>query len=572
MNMADNEKLLTDGPAEWIATCREYRKIATILATQYNGQHVEGVCTGPHGSYDETSPHIHTLEGDLSVSIGDWIATGIQGERWAIKPDVFASTYVPVEPAAPVRPEDDEENECHRCHQLMHIREGCDPTKYCDSCAQDLVTYFESQPAAPVVQPIDEIGRQCLLEQDTFRLLTETSEDFADRMRRLVISERRKASRPTPVVEVVSFCNQLNAPVVVGPEDRELTIEEWRDECDKLTEFVKRLMEEKETRSSIPIAPVVVPEIEICLREDVDSNHICFNKKGHKGPCYETPVVVRPEETSIARQIVTRLVTNTLTSAHMRWLETLQLAEGEDPIDLQELIDDGLAVALGDDIGCLDEEQVTPEFIDLLFVESLLTAQPAPLPSDDAPCGLCGEDTDHWAGNPGKWPVKLPYKGGNGKIRIYHRSCVTKAIDKVQNPAPLPSDDGVEFALSLIQQWTYNVHPDQESDLNQAIKIITARAALPSGQPKPSIPDDALACRCAHESQSGVYTMAQELQQWRKYGAALPVGQETPQEAWDRAQIAVGEALAKMTGIKPRPELYTSAKLPYTPPLKVGQE
>ena len=34
--------------------------------------------------------------------------------------------------------------------------------------------------------------------------------------------------------------------------------------------------------------------------------------------------------------------------------------------------------------------------------------------------------------------MKLPYKGGNGKTRIYHRSCVIEAIDKMQNIAALP--------------------------------------------------------------------------------------------------------------------------------------
>ena len=40
---------------------------------------------------------IRTLEGDLKVSPGDWIITGIQGERYPCKPDIFAATYEPVE-------------------------------------------------------------------------------------------------------------------------------------------------------------------------------------------------------------------------------------------------------------------------------------------------------------------------------------------------------------------------------------------------------------------------------------------------------------------------------------------
>ena len=41
---------------------------------------------------------VHTLEGPLNVSDGDWIITGIQGEVYPCKPDIFASSYTPAEP------------------------------------------------------------------------------------------------------------------------------------------------------------------------------------------------------------------------------------------------------------------------------------------------------------------------------------------------------------------------------------------------------------------------------------------------------------------------------------------
>lgn len=40
---------------------------------------------------------IQTLEGPLHASIGDWIVTGIKGETYPCKPDVFQKTYEPVE-------------------------------------------------------------------------------------------------------------------------------------------------------------------------------------------------------------------------------------------------------------------------------------------------------------------------------------------------------------------------------------------------------------------------------------------------------------------------------------------
>jgi len=36
---------------------------------------------------------IETLEGWHQVSIGDWIITGVQGEHYPCKPDIFKMTY-----------------------------------------------------------------------------------------------------------------------------------------------------------------------------------------------------------------------------------------------------------------------------------------------------------------------------------------------------------------------------------------------------------------------------------------------------------------------------------------------
>ena len=36
---------------------------------------------------------IKTLEGPLFVTEGDWIITGVKGERYPCKPDIFAATY-----------------------------------------------------------------------------------------------------------------------------------------------------------------------------------------------------------------------------------------------------------------------------------------------------------------------------------------------------------------------------------------------------------------------------------------------------------------------------------------------
>lgn len=41
--------------------------------------------------------YIKTLEGDMHVSVKDWIIKGVNGELYPCKPDIFEKTYEPVE-------------------------------------------------------------------------------------------------------------------------------------------------------------------------------------------------------------------------------------------------------------------------------------------------------------------------------------------------------------------------------------------------------------------------------------------------------------------------------------------
>ena len=36
---------------------------------------------------------IHTLEGDMKASVGDYIITGVKGEQYPCKPEIFEATY-----------------------------------------------------------------------------------------------------------------------------------------------------------------------------------------------------------------------------------------------------------------------------------------------------------------------------------------------------------------------------------------------------------------------------------------------------------------------------------------------
>lgn len=77
-----------------------YRKTATIKAEQFDGTKQSADQLGLfkyRGGW-----YLETLEGSMLVSNGYWIATGVNGEHWAIADDVFKQTYaeLPVIPKA----------------------------------------------------------------------------------------------------------------------------------------------------------------------------------------------------------------------------------------------------------------------------------------------------------------------------------------------------------------------------------------------------------------------------------------------------------------------------------------
>ena len=47
------------------------------------------------GSAEDAIGHIETPEGRLRVEPGDWIITGIAGENYPCKPDIFEQLYTP---------------------------------------------------------------------------------------------------------------------------------------------------------------------------------------------------------------------------------------------------------------------------------------------------------------------------------------------------------------------------------------------------------------------------------------------------------------------------------------------
>jgi len=65
--------------------------IDAVLFTGMKHLWPEGVCKDNCGM--AKAPHVHTLEGPMNVSIGDWIITGVNGEFYPCKPDIFDKIY-----------------------------------------------------------------------------------------------------------------------------------------------------------------------------------------------------------------------------------------------------------------------------------------------------------------------------------------------------------------------------------------------------------------------------------------------------------------------------------------------
>lgn len=66
---------------------------ATFDAPHPNPEHVCGVRYDPV----RREAHIRTLEGEMVGALGDWIITGVKGEHYPCKPDIFEATYEEVQ-------------------------------------------------------------------------------------------------------------------------------------------------------------------------------------------------------------------------------------------------------------------------------------------------------------------------------------------------------------------------------------------------------------------------------------------------------------------------------------------
>lgn len=72
----------------------QYRKKPVVIeAVQWFGQNLEGVCELSECGPKSPECHVHTLEGFHIISHSDWLITGIKGEKYPCRADIFEATY-----------------------------------------------------------------------------------------------------------------------------------------------------------------------------------------------------------------------------------------------------------------------------------------------------------------------------------------------------------------------------------------------------------------------------------------------------------------------------------------------
>ena len=75
----------------------KFRKKPLVIEAEqwFPGKEIEGVFTKLKNLDIDmvVNPYIDTLEGRMQVFPGDWIITGVKGEKYPCKQDIFEMTY-----------------------------------------------------------------------------------------------------------------------------------------------------------------------------------------------------------------------------------------------------------------------------------------------------------------------------------------------------------------------------------------------------------------------------------------------------------------------------------------------
>src|SRR5271155_2114629 len=98
------------GPSvEGRRAAQEFTKLpVTIEAIKFTGMNQRAIVETFGFGLHDTHPFqwfgwdnlaIKTLEGVMTVSVGDWVIRGLKGEFYPCKPDIFAESYKPADEA-----------------------------------------------------------------------------------------------------------------------------------------------------------------------------------------------------------------------------------------------------------------------------------------------------------------------------------------------------------------------------------------------------------------------------------------------------------------------------------------
>lgn len=102
----------------------KYKKRPVVIdAIQYNGANADEISEFVGESYvgNRRTPVISTLEGEMSVTAGDWVIKGIKGEFYPCKPDIFEATYLNMEDAFTIDRATNSKMEHHDEHTLEKV-------------------------------------------------------------------------------------------------------------------------------------------------------------------------------------------------------------------------------------------------------------------------------------------------------------------------------------------------------------------------------------------------------------------------------------------------------------------
>ena len=136
---------------------------------------------------------IHTLEGDMKANVGDYIITGVNGEQYPCKPDIFEKTYELVKENEPPSADDSLNNKdiIKALKICTSSSNGCSHNSYtCDDC------YLKGQPMCSAVlhqDTIDFINRletenkelhDAFYNKDRIKVVqTKAIKEFAERLK-----------------------------------------------------------------------------------------------------------------------------------------------------------------------------------------------------------------------------------------------------------------------------------------------------------------------------------------------------------------------------------------------------